>query len=102
MKQFVRQSARQQLDPLALDRLELRQPSARPPQLIVAQPLDAVADVLDSGSQVEAGEPFEERFEFELDDLPGLFGFALAIAERALNQRAEIVDIVQINILQRV
>src|SRR5271156_2427925 len=38
MKQFVRQPARQQLDPLALDRLELRQPSPRPPPPLVPPP----------------------------------------------------------------
>ena len=95
MKQFVGQSARQQFDSFALRRLELRQPSARAAQFVVAQAFDAVADVLDRRREVEAGEPLEERFEFELDDLFGLAGFALAIAERALNERAEIVDIVQ-------
>src|SRR5208282_6566802 len=102
MKQFVGKPPSKQFDSLALRRLELRQPSARPPHFVVAQPLNAVADILDGGRQVETREPFEERFEFELDDLFGLFGLALAIAERPLNERAEIVDIVQIDVLQRV
>src|SRR5208282_1029960 len=102
MKQFVGQSVSEQFDSVAHRGFELRQPSAMPSHLDVAQPFDTVADVLDGGGQVETREPLEERLEFELDDLFGLFGFALAIAERSFNQRAEIVDVVQIDVLQRV
>src|SRR4029077_16563377 len=92
----------QEFHSLALGRFELREPSAMPPHLDVAQPLDTVADVLDSRSQVESVEPLEKRFELEVDNLLGLFRFALAIAERAIHQRAEIVDVVQVNVLHRV
>ena len=66
------------------------------------QALDTVADVLDRRREIETREPFEERFELELDDLFGLLGFAFAVSKRTLNECAEIVDIVQVYILQRV
>ena len=87
-----------QFDSVAHRGFELRQPAAMPSHLDVAQPFDTVADVLDSWGQVETREPSEERFEFELDDLFGLSRFAFAIAQRSFNQRAEIVDVIQIDV----
>ncbi len=79
MEELVDHSARERFDTGALDWFEPGEPRAMPVQLDVAQTFDTGAYVLDRGYEIETVEPFEERFEFELDDGRGLLRLALAL-----------------------
>src|SRR5690349_5806688 len=102
MEELIHHSARERFDTGALDWFEPGEPHAMPVQFDVAQAFDTCAYVLDRRDQVETVEPFEERFEFELDDGRGLLRLALALFARFGHDGAEIVDIVQVDVLHRV
>ena len=55
-----------------------------------------------AGTRLEPIEPFLERLDFATDDALGLFGFTFAIANRFLHHGAQVVDVVQVNVLHRV
>src|SRR5271163_3591486 len=102
MQQLVDQPARHRFDAFAFTRRKAHQPCAMTFELEFAQLLDAGADVPDRGNQIQPLEPFEKRFDLEVDDALGLFRLAFAIADRFLHHSAEVIDVVQVNVLQRI
>ena len=71
-------------------------------EFAVAQLFDTDADVLDRRHQVQPVHPAHERGERVGHDRLGLVGFARALAQRLGHHRAEVVDVVQVDVLHRV